>query len=479
MTAGFSEKKENILFYCILFSISAILIYIMYAADATYDGGDGLTHYFISRYSWEHPRLLLDHWGKPLFTLASSLFSQFGLFGMSMFQIVCACATSYFCFRISKKTGMKFGWLLPIFICFAPIYFAVINSGLTEIFFGCVLMFSVWMIFEKHFIVAAMAASLLPFVRVDAFVTVPLIVLILLIRKQFIALAFLPVGFIIYSVIGYFYFDDALWVIHQSQNFFDEGYPGMKGEFFHYPKMYKDIWGTSLSLLLIAGIIGAIYYSFSNLIRKSQKQFFAEEIILVYGSFFACLLIHTLSYCLPGVLNNLGMTRYMVTLIPPASLIALRGLNFIVLPVKKFYFLQIAIAISFSVFILISPFNQVYYPFKINNEELAIGQMAEWMKTNNLTYPKICYFPVAFPFFYEMDPFDKNVLKSLNINEQIPSDYFPSGSLLIWDSRYGTYDGKISSGELDTLQALQLLKTFKILSNEEKILFETRVYRVK
>ncbi|MEP7169272.1 MAG: hypothetical protein ABI855_07860, partial [Bacteroidota bacterium] len=201
-----SEITEKKIFSVILFSSAVVLFYFCYNTQAPYDTGDGLTHYFISRYSWKHPGLFLDHWGKPFFTLLSSPFSQYGLIGMSVFQIICTLATSYSCFRIAKKLQLEFGWLLPVFIFFSPIYFAVINSGLTEIFFGTVLMFSIWMIFEKNFILAAVTASFLPFVRVEAYVTIPLIALILLNRRQFVALAFLPFGFLVYSLIGYFYF---------------------------------------------------------------------------------------------------------------------------------------------------------------------------------------------------------------------------------------------------------------------------------
>ncbi|MEO5569823.1 MAG: hypothetical protein ABIT08_17830 [Bacteroidia bacterium] len=476
MVKTFSEKSERILLFSLMISIFLFLVYIINGAKATYDSGDGLTHYFISRYSWKHPELLLHHWGKPFFTLASSPFSQFGLVGMNVFQIVCGLATSFFCFQIAKKLELRFAWLLPIFICFTPIYFAVINSGLTEIFFACVLVFSIWMVFEKRFVVAAIAASLLPFVRVDAYVTVPLIAFIFCIRKQFAALPFLLTGFIIYSIIGSFYFSDSFWVIHQSQNFFDEGYPGMKGELFHYPKMYKEIWGASLSLLLVGGLIYVMYNSYSVLVNKTNKGFLAEEIILIYGSFFACLLIHTLSYCLPGVLNNLGMTRYMVTLIPCAALIALRGLNILISPVKKNLFLTTALVIIFSAFIFISPFKQSYYPFRLDDEQLVTKEAAGWMKSKNIANSKIYYSSVSFPLFYEIDPFDnKKAIVNINLDEPLPSSYFPQGSVMVWDTHYGSNEGRVTVEKLKNNKSLQLLQTF--VGNNGK--FEVRIYKVK
>ena len=205
-----NNKREQIIFFIVLLISFATVIYVDISANATYDSGDGILHFLISRYSWKHPALFLHHWGKPFFTLISSPFTQFGMNGMILFQATCASIVSFFCYQIAKKLNLSYAWLIPVFIFFAPIYFAVINTGLTEIFFGCLLMFSVWLIFEKKYVFSAAAASLLPFVRVEAFVVLPLIVMVLLIRKQFLALPFLLAGIIIYSVIGYFYYHDFL-----------------------------------------------------------------------------------------------------------------------------------------------------------------------------------------------------------------------------------------------------------------------------
>ncbi|MEP7170265.1 MAG: hypothetical protein ABI855_12910, partial [Bacteroidota bacterium] len=294
---------------------------------------------------------------------------------------------------------------------------------------------------------------------------------------------FLPFGFLVYSLIGYFYFHDFLWLIHQSQNFFNEGYPGMKGELIHYPRMYKEIWGTSLFLLLFVGFINASYKVYFGFSKKNKTHLFPEEIVLIYGSFIACLLIHILSYSLPGLINNLGMTRYMVTLIPSSVLIALNGLNFILNYIKENSKLKMFVAVFFSIFILVSPFTQKYFPFKLDTELKLTKETADWMKNNALTYSKLCYFPVAFPLFYEIDPFDnKNIINGINSNRQLPSDYFHTGNLIIWDAHYGGYEARISNEKLDANEALKLIKKFK---PENKLIlfgkyeFEIRIYKVK
>jgi len=156
-------KTNKIIFYILLLLSFITVVYIFLSADATFDTGDGISHYLISRYSWKHPVLLLDWWGKPFFTLISSPFTQFGLKGMYVFQALNAAATSWFLFSIASRMNLKFTWIIPAFVFFAPIYFAVMNSGLVEIFFGTMFMFSVWLVFCKRFYTSSDVSSLIPF----------------------------------------------------------------------------------------------------------------------------------------------------------------------------------------------------------------------------------------------------------------------------------------------------------------------------
>jgi hypothetical protein len=209
-------KTEKILFYILLIICFFTVIKIYLKADTTYDQGDGVVHYQIARYSWKYPHLFLDLWGKPFFTLISSPFAQFGLKGINIFQALNAAAISWFLFSIASKINLKFAWTIPAFVFFAPVYFAVMNSGLVEVCFGMMYLFSFWLVFNKKYYASALVASLLPFVRPEAYVVMPLLAAIYAYRRKFLAIPLLLSAAIIYSLIGYSYFKDILWIIHQN-----------------------------------------------------------------------------------------------------------------------------------------------------------------------------------------------------------------------------------------------------------------------
>ena len=141
-----------------IFLISVALI-----LDGTYDTGDGVVHYLMSRFCFKHPELLLDLWGKPIFTLVSAPFSQFGMKGITVFNITCGMLSAVCSFKIAKLMQLKYAWTVLFFCIFAPIYFGVLNSGLTEPLFSLLLVFSILKAFEGKHVFAAFIFSLAPF----------------------------------------------------------------------------------------------------------------------------------------------------------------------------------------------------------------------------------------------------------------------------------------------------------------------------
>ena len=421
-------STENILFYFLLIISFFTIIIIYFKADSPYDTGDGIVHYQIARYSWEYPHLFLDWWGKPFFTLVSSPFAQFGIKGMYFFQALNAALISFLIFKIALKLKLKYLWTIPVFVFFAPIYFAVMNSGLVEIFFGTIFTLSAWLVFNKKYYASAMAASLLPYIRPEAYVVLPLLVIIYGYRRKLLAIPLLLTASIIYTIIGYFHFKDILWIIHHNYQLVGDNYAGMKGSYLHYFGLYYQIWGPVYALFLILGI-GIIFMQVYWLLRGKSKNEFVEEIFILFlGNTIGCFILHSFLYAMPGILNNLGMTRYLATLIPSSALIALIGLNLIDLPkFNRFGFFKPLVLILSVVLIFWTSLAQWYYPFRPNNEQYVVKQMARYIQSELPDFKKVYFFHPLFPFYAEIDPYDLDkveVLWSANLESlsQLPDN---------------------------------------------------------
>jgi hypothetical protein len=464
---GNQPKTEKILFYLFLIISFFTVIIIYFKADSPYDTGDGIVHYQIARYSWKYPHLLLDLWGKPFFTLISSPFAQFGLKGMYIFQALNAAAISWFLFNIASKVNLKYAWTIPAFVFFAPVYFAIMNSGLVEICFGMMFMFSAWLVFSKKYYASALIASLIPFVRPEAYVVMPLLTVIYVYRRKFLAIPLLLTAAIIYTLIGYFHFKDILWIIHQNYQLVGDNYAGMKGSYFHYFEVYDQIWGTVYTVLLMLGI-GIILSQVYRLFRRKPEHEFVEEVFVLFlGCTVGCFILHSLLCGLPGILNNLGMLRYVAVLIPSSALIALIGLNMINLPAfTKISFLKPAIVITVVILVVLSSFAQWYYPFKPYNEQYVMKQMASYIQTTRPNFEKVCFLHPSLPVFADLDPFDNKRVETMRSADLERLNQLPDSTLLLWDSHFMKVEGKIPFNWLSENPNFIMLKHYKF-SNEE------------
>src|ERR1051326_2975070 len=159
-------------------------------------------------------------------------------------------------YGIGKKLELERAWAIAVLCLFAPIYYGVMNSGLTEPLFSLALIFSILLVFQKKYDLAALVFSFAPLVRPEANFMLLIFIFYFVIRKKFRAVPLLLTGTIIYSIIGYFYFHDIFWL--KTQNPYNDAnaqtYGQVHGELFHYFLNYENITGLPLALLICAGI---------------------------------------------------------------------------------------------------------------------------------------------------------------------------------------------------------------------------------
>ncbi len=450
--------------------LSILFIYaciILLLSSGTYDAGDGVTHYLISRYSWQHPYLFMDDWGKPFFTIISSPFAQFGLKGITFFNILCGLSASYLAFLIAEKLTIPFPYLAIIFTFSAPIYFSVVNSGLTEPLFSLMLMLCIWLILNKRYYLSAIIFSFLPYVRPEYVFLLPIFMFYYVLKKKYLANFLLPAGTIIISVTGFFHYKSFFWLINQNpySQSHSQTYGSVHGDLLSYIGQYHDITGVALLILIISGILwfaGAEYFK-KSVSDGAETNYFFEETFLIFGGFVALLSGHTLVWA-TGIFPTLGLSRYMAPLIPLAAIIALRGLQVINLvpDYLKLNRLKTMIAAIFTLLILYSPYTLWYkIPFTLGPEDVVIKKAADWLKQTSNADKKLFYEAPYVTICLDIDRFNMDKSTGFGaLNSNHPDQNMPRGSIMIWDSHFGLNEGKIG---LDTLMKdtnLTLLRKF-------------------
>lgn len=403
-----------------------------------FDTGDGITHYQIARWSWRHPELFLHHWGKPLFTLIASLPAQFGYKGIVVFNVLCHIGTGWLTWRIADRMKLPYAFLAGPLLIFAPISWGVAQSGLTEPLFALTLMLAIYFITGGRYTMAAVIISLLPFVRTEGFTLAPLFGLFFLVRKEFLPIALLACGTIVYSVIGgLFVHHDFLWVFHQNPYKGEASYG--HGEFFHFIGRSEFIFGWAMTLLTGMGIVTIPF-------RKRFTPIHSmTEIILIAGCFILFFAAHSIFWW-KGLFGSYGLIRVMACVLPCAVLLSLRGLQLATSLFASRKLLRAGIAMIVVVLTMFNTFSQHHLVLLPDERQVAQQEVADAIHTQHLETRLMFYGHPVMTHLLNKDPFDQaQCIEMYGLPE---SQAFPAGAIVVWDQHFGTVQHMVSEEQL-------------------------------
>ncbi len=450
-----SATNEKLLTRLVVLLICAFYVWMVWASPATSDSGDGIRHYAISKYSWKHPELFLDHWGKPVFTFISSPFSQLGMIGMNIFNIICFAITGLLCYSIAKRFSLSYPTAVVIFLAFAVVYIPTINSGLTEPLFGLMLTGTAYLFISRKYLWATLFVSLLPFVRSEGMMLLSVYALFLLLHKKYKYIPLLASGFVVLSLIGYFFvYHDILWLKHQNPyNGANNDIYG-KGDLFHFFRNQGRIFGLPLTMLICAGLLAPVMFKLQK--KDGGDIFVTEKILLIYSPFLMYFFSHVIVWWRPSLAGSLGLLRPMAAIIPLAAIIALIGLNYLQSILNNVFdklnfknkYLKWILPLVFCLWIIYKPFKVHDIPFQLGPEEVVLKETVNWLKENeNYTKYRVYYLSPYLTVALDLDPFEPKEASELwglypNI-ETWGIDVVPDSSIVIWDAHFSPNECRI------------------------------------
>lgn len=216
--------------------------------------GDVFTHYYISLQAWKNPLLILDLWGRPLFTLTTMPFALAGFQWLKIYTIILGILTAWLAYLSLRKLAFSEAWVAIPFVIFTPIYYNLLFNPLTETLMAFLAVLSVYLFIKDRFDISALVVGFMPFARLEAFVVFPVFIVAFLIRKKFRPVFLLFGGYFFFGLIGYVVFGDFFWFI--TKNPYSGGATDIygKGELLHFIYKTNNIIGYPLAFLFVAGI---------------------------------------------------------------------------------------------------------------------------------------------------------------------------------------------------------------------------------
>ena len=445
--------------YYLICQVIVLALFFFYTelSEAGLNDGDSITHYFISRYSWQYPHLFLDNWGKPFFVLLSSPFAQFGYRGIQVFNIICAVFSGWFCYRTADLLGIKFPFTAPFFLITLPVYFIAIPSGLTEILFGLVLILSIYFLLKNQNLAAAILISFLPFCRSEGLLLIPLFGIMLLIREKYKIIPFLGTAYLVYSLVGWHYFHDLLWVMHTNP------YHGVD-IYGHGPLMYfvnanRLIFGNVCGILFLIATAG--YFLRKKPDTKIEIEKLNFERIIIWGTVLVYFIAHSI-FWYKGLFGSAGMWRVMAAIAPAFVLIAMRGLTTGTSFFENRKWIYYPLWIFMIGFVIYHPVSSLDLPQHLDERKTTIKKACDWVKENGLATRKIYFSDPFIKLLLELNPFDDKISKELMYvdRQNFGSDMEPK-SIIIWDAGLGKHEDQIPLVKLEDTTRFKILKSFE------------------
>ena len=461
------SRKFVFLIAFICFIISFVLIIL---SKGTYDPGDGVQHYLIAKYAFKHPLLLLDHWGKPIYTLLCMPFAQVGFIGSNIYNLICNTTTSFLAYQIASKMGFKNAWVTFILVFFSPLFFMTTFSGLTEPTFALILTASILLMLHSKYVFGALLISFLPFARTEGFFILPLFVIYLASQKQLKAIIFTGFATVLYSVIGFFVLDDLLWIFHQNP------YKGAvdiygKGPLMHFVAANDRLFGLPLVVLFLLACVGLLMGK--GIQVQPRKAFY----ILVLMPFVVYFTMHSVFWW-KGLFGSLGLHRVMAAVAPLFGIVALLGYNLLASYLPNKNNLQKIVLGFILLAVAIYPFKQYRPPLKPDTEMQVLINASNWINNNAITTDKkvYCMYPTL-GMMLDIDPFiPYKYISTCMLKFSDFSSALKPGDLIIWDSHFGPECG-FSPEDIGKLNKVKRVANFH-QPNDSKQVFEVVVFVV-
>ncbi len=135
---------------------------------------DDLTHWLFAKWAWRSPAYLVNEWGRPGFTLLQVLPAQAGWLASRCLSGVLSALAAWAAFRCARHLGLPMAWLAAPLTFAQPFFLTLSYTTLTETVCAFYLIVSLWLLYERRLVLAAVVFSLVLVTRHESVVLLPL-----------------------------------------------------------------------------------------------------------------------------------------------------------------------------------------------------------------------------------------------------------------------------------------------------------------
>jgi hypothetical protein len=437
-----------------------ILLFINAQTNGTGDAGDSIKHFLYAKYAFDYPTFFFHHWAKPVFVLLSAPFAMLGFKGIIVFNSLCASLIGYFSYKTAVELKQPHPWLVFLFLFFAPLFFALIFSGLTEYLFALFLILGIYLFTRERWIAALILISFLPLIRSEGLIILVVFGGYLIWLRKFKILPFLFAGQVLYSIVGAFFYKDLLWLIHEIP------YASLKERYgsgapFDFVHRLNYVIEKPIYLFLGTGALVVGFQFLKNYTSKTTSLLF----FLVLGSFLSVFVAHSIFWW-KGIFNSMGLPRVLLAVHPAIALLALVGTNWLLNWMKNEK-VKTGVLIGICALVVVYPFinrkeGVVFNKnlFHTIENELIDKDIKAFIEVNYPNYQemKFYYTHPAIAFVFQHDYFNTDIHQEIH---ELPAKNIPANSLVIWDNKMAVLESGVTLEYLKNRADLKEIVAFR------------------
>ena len=467
-----------------------LLLMLFLQSNGLVEGGqDSYNHFLISKFAFKYPHLLLDQWGKPIYTILAHPFNVISLSAGVWFNIGCVLLAGIFSALAAGKLGISNYWISFWLVIFTPISLGNTLSTLTEPLNMLFLSAGFYLWLSNKKVATVVLFSFLPWIRTEGFVMLVPFLVYLIWQKHYKLLPLLLSATLLFNLLGWWQTGEPFWFITNNPYFLVESEaerfsPG-PGSFLYYIKANSTIFGNILGFI---GCIGAVLIGYFYLLKNRTELRFSFWVIC--GIFVAYYFAHSFIMW-KGMMGTHGMTRVMMVIVPCIAIC----FNFLISEVfnkigsksKPIALAAVVILIMANTF---SSYKAVGYPTHFwNINKISVKQIDNFenlTRAHDLIEEKgwenrVIYHQIPiYNALYNKDPFAKPLSKEWK-TENIWSidhenNWAPKNSILLWDGYHAQREGNMLYSQIMEMNDYRLIQSFRLsdtaISDNDMLLFE-------
>jgi hypothetical protein len=445
-----SRARWRAIAWLAAYAIAGVALALLYPDSYQQDGG---THFLFARDAWWNHALLVDVWGRPLFTALYAFPALAGYLPAKLLTVAVCVATAWQCWRWAEDEGMSRAELAIPFLALQPSVLLLTGDTMTEPLFALMLVIALRLRRAGRVQGAMLLASLLPLARPEGFFVCVLWGIWSLTDarvsdawwRRARTLPLLAVGVVAWWIAALIITRDPLFILHNwPHQWAPTGALYGTAPWLEYWHLRYEIVAKPLAIFFALGLVAL-------LVRRRLGV--ATSLVLML------FVLHSVLRHL-GLFGSAGYPRYFVCVAPAIALITLEGWNVVAdscwrmlerLPSRARTSVRVVAYVLSAALLLVVARDDLFFvdDHATARDAHAVADADAWLRSNSIHEQQLIWSQTYMCIIRHCDSRRRIFLTGDLARDRAQLEATPPGTLVFWDGETGPEWYKLTATDFE------------------------------